>query len=163
MRREERVTVQGPVKKQQPDGMSHRGSCARATHGAVERMGVDGRYNAWRRGAPGPDAHGNAATEGVDDRRAEVRGQRRPSNDPCTHQHSPSTPTTGLRKRGDDTRGRRVTVQGPVKKQQPDGMSHGGGGGGGPWRLRIPLPSVRSGTQKWAPPDGVIGPPRGEA
>ena len=25
MRREERVTVQGPVKKQQPDGMSHRG------------------------------------------------------------------------------------------------------------------------------------------
>ena len=30
MRREERVTVQGPVKKQQPDGMSHRGvhSCS---------------------------------------------------------------------------------------------------------------------------------------
>ena len=26
MRREERVTVQGPVKEQQPDGMSHRGS-----------------------------------------------------------------------------------------------------------------------------------------
>ena len=26
MRREERVTVQGPVKKQQPDGMSHRGA-----------------------------------------------------------------------------------------------------------------------------------------
>ena len=25
MRREERVTVQGPVKKQQPDGMSHMG------------------------------------------------------------------------------------------------------------------------------------------
>ena len=25
MRREERMTVQGPVKKQQPDGMSHRG------------------------------------------------------------------------------------------------------------------------------------------
>ena len=23
-----------------------------------------------------------------------------------------------------------MTVQGPVKKQQPDGMSHGGGGGG---------------------------------
>ena len=30
MRREERVTVQGPVKEQQPDGMSHRGAlCAR--------------------------------------------------------------------------------------------------------------------------------------
>ena len=25
MRRDERVTVQGPVKEQQPDGMSHRG------------------------------------------------------------------------------------------------------------------------------------------
>ena len=24
-----------------------------------------------------------------------------------------------------------MTVQGPVKEQQPDGMSHGGGGGGG--------------------------------
>ena len=28
MRREERVTVQGPVKEQQPDGMSHRGDVA---------------------------------------------------------------------------------------------------------------------------------------
>ena len=28
MRREERVTVQGPVKEQQPDGMSHRGGVA---------------------------------------------------------------------------------------------------------------------------------------
>ena len=28
MRREERVTVQGPVKKQQPDGMSHRGGAS---------------------------------------------------------------------------------------------------------------------------------------
>ena len=59
--------------------------------------------------------------------------------------HSPGTPTTGLRERGNDTsrstgrsgrqnaatrrnmrREERVTVQGPVKKQQPDGMSHGG-------------------------------------
>ena len=56
-------------------------------------------------------------------------------------QHSPSTPTTGLCERGNDTsrstgrsgrqkaatrrnmrREERVTVQGPVKKQQPDGM-----------------------------------------
>ena len=63
-------------------------------------------------------------------------------------QHSPNTPTTGLRERGNDTRrstgrsGRQnaatrrnmrrdewMTVQGPVKKQQPDGMSHRGGGG----------------------------------
>ena len=62
-------------------------------------------------------------------------------------QHSPSTPTTGLCKRGNDTskstgrsgrqnavtrrnmrREGQVTVQGPVKEQQPDGMSHRGGG-----------------------------------
>ena len=64
-------------------------------------------------------------------------------------QHSPNTPTTGLCERGNDTsrstgrsgrqnaatrrnmrREERGTVQGPVKKQQPDGMSHRGGGGG---------------------------------
>ena len=68
---------------------------------------------------------------------------------PCHIQHSPNTPTTGLRERGNDTskstgrsgrqkaatrrnmrREERVTVQGPVKEQQPDGMSHRGGGGG---------------------------------
>ena len=35
-------------------------------------------------------------------------------------------------------RDERVTVQGPVKKQRPDGMSHGGGGGGQrprPWAM----------------------------
>ena len=66
-------------------------------------------------------------------------------------QHSPGTPTAGLRERGNDTsrstgrsgrqnaatrrnmrRDERVTVQGPVNKQQPDGMSHRGGGGGFP-------------------------------
>ena len=30
----------------------------------------------------------------------------------------------------------RVTVQGPVKEQQPDGMSHGGGGGGHGGRVK---------------------------
>ena len=64
---------------------------------------------------------------------------------PCHIQHSPGTPTTGLRERGNDTskstgrssrqkaatlgnmrREERVTVQGPVKQQQPDGMSHRG-------------------------------------
>ena len=62
-------------------------------------------------------------------------------------QHSPNTPNTGLRERGNDTskstgrsgrqnaatrrnmrREERVTVRGSVKKQQPDGMPHGGGG-----------------------------------
>ena len=44
--------------------------------------GEDGRYNAWRSGAPGPHAHGNAARQVVDDWRAEVHGQQKPSNDP---------------------------------------------------------------------------------
>ena len=63
--------------------------------------------------------------------------------------HGPGTPTTGLREHGNDTsrstgrsgrqnaatrrnmrREERVTVQGPVKEQQPDGVSHRGGGGG---------------------------------
>ena len=45
MRREERVTVQGPVKEQQPDGMSHRG--ARSSHGTL--LGdLDGRQS-WQR------------------------------------------------------------------------------------------------------------------
>ena len=71
----------------------------------------------------------------------------RANGTPCHIQHSPNTPTTGLRKRGNDTskstgrssrqkaatrrnmrREERVTVQGPVKEQQPDGMSHRGGG-----------------------------------
>ena len=49
MRREERVTVQGPVKEQQPDGMSHRGPrfrvVWRGTPGAVRssRDGGGGR------------------------------------------------------------------------------------------------------------------------
>ena len=61
-------------------------------------QGVDGWYNAWRTGAPGPHAHGNAARQVVDDRRAaEVHGQQKPSNDPRNNQHSPGTPTTGHR------------------------------------------------------------------
>ena len=77
-------------------------------------------------------------------------GRRRRANGTSRHiQHSPSTPTTGLRERGNDTsrstgrsgrqnaatrrnmrREDRVTVQGPVKEQQPDGMLHRGFGGG---------------------------------
>ena len=55
--------------------------------------GVDGWYNARRSGAPGPHAHGNAARQVLDDRRAEVRGQRKPS----TPAHNLGTPTTGHR------------------------------------------------------------------
>ena len=64
---------------------------------------------------------------------------------PATSSTAPAHQTTGLRERGNDTskstgrsgrqkaatrrnmrREERVTVQGPVKKQQPGGMSHGG-------------------------------------
>ena len=83
----------------------------------------------------------------MDGLRTEVCGQQKQSNDPRNNQHNPNTPTstTGLRERGNDTsrstgrsgrqkaaircnirREERVTVQGPVKKQQPDGMSHRG-------------------------------------
>ena len=60
-------------------------------------QGVDGRYNAWKSGAPGPHAHGNAARQAVDVLRTEVWGQQKPSNDPRNNQHSPNTPTTGRR------------------------------------------------------------------
>ena len=71
-------------------------------------------------------------------------------------QHSSNTPTTGLRERGNNTskstsrsgrqkaatrrnmrREERVTVRGPVKEQQPNGMSHRGPDHPTPWgRIR---------------------------
>ena len=55
-------------------------------------QGVDGRYNARRSGAPGPRAHGNAVTQVVDDRRAEVRGAgetvKRPPQQPAQPRHA---------------------------------------------------------------------------
>ena len=64
---------------------------------------------------------------------------------PCHNQHSPSTPTTGLRERGNDTsrstgrsgqQNATTRRKSPVKKQQPDGMSHRGAGGPHVWLLR---------------------------
>ena len=43
---------------------------------------VDGRYHARRSGAPGPHAHVDPVRQAVDDHRAEVRAQQKPSNDP---------------------------------------------------------------------------------
>ena len=76
------------------------------------------------------------------------RGHRERTNGTRRNHHSPGTPTTGLRERGNATsrstgrsgrqnaatrrnmrREERVTVQGPVKEPQPDGMSHGGSAG----------------------------------
>ena len=74
-------------------------------------------------------------------------GSKNRKTTPATASTTPSVPTTGLRWRGNDTskstgrsgrqnaatrrnmrRDDRVTVQGPVKKQRPDGMSHRGAG-----------------------------------
>ena len=82
-------------------------------------------------------------------------------------QHSPNTPTTGLRERRNDTskstgrsgrqkaatrhnmrREERVTVQGPVKEQQPDGMSYRGSWRGPPSEPPHPPPPQRSIFQK---------------
>ena len=61
-------------------------------------QGVDSRYNVRRSGAPGPHAHGIVGRQVVDDQScAEVRGHRKPSNDPRSNQHNPGTPTTGHR------------------------------------------------------------------
>ena len=106
----------------------------------------------------------------------------------CHIQHSPNTPT-GLRERGNDTskstgrsgrqkvatrrnmrREERVTVQGPVKEQQPDGMSHRGEGEGGVLGVRAqdnPLHNFADGPPTHhAPPtsfgeimDGGTSPP----
>ena len=74
---------------------------------------------------------------------AQLLGAACANGTPCHIQHSPNTPTTGLRERRNDTskstgrqkaatrrnmrREERVTVQGPIKERQPDGMSHMGG------------------------------------
>ena len=86
--------------------------------------GVQGGYNARRSGAPGPHAHGNAVRQVVDDRRAEVRGQQKPPNDPHRNQHSPGTPTTGLRECGNNTS--RSTAA--VRTQRPDAACEGNNG-----------------------------------
>ena len=116
------------------------------THGNTARQVMDGLWTEARgqqkqSSNPGNNQHNlNTPTTG---RRWRANGT------PCHIQHSPGTPTTGLRERGNDTsqstgrsgrqkaatrrnmrREEQVTVQGPVKKQQPDGMSHRGGGGG---------------------------------
>ena len=88
-----------------------------------------------------------------------------PHGTSCHIQHSPGTPTTGLHERGNDTsrstgrsgrqkaatrrnmrREERVTVQAPVKKQQPDGMLHMGRMGGREGRSRFGAPAYPSGA-----------------
>ena len=94
--------------------------------------------------SPSGDAHGNAARHVADDLNAEgewaAQPVNRPLQPPARQLLSPAdalmTPARApaaaadRTQRPDATCEERVTVQGPVKKQQPDGMSHGGGGGG---------------------------------
>ena len=49
MRREEWVTVQGPVKMQQPDGMSHRGGrvCIYHTNTIIFSLASSSAYEPW--------------------------------------------------------------------------------------------------------------------
>ena len=65
---------------------------------------VDGPDSAWRNRAPGP--HRNRARQAMDSRQKAAT-------------------------RGNMQREERVTAQGPVKEQQPDGMSHRGSQRGG--------------------------------
>ena len=86
---------------------------------------VDGRDNAWRSRAPGPHAHGNTVRQmaACGQRRVDSKNSQKTlattstttirqllgateahtAHTPCHNQHSPSTPTTGLRERGNDT------------------------------------------------------------
>ena len=116
---------------------------------------VDGPDSAWRNRAPGP--HRNTARQAMDGLWTEARGQQTQSNDPANNQHNPQYANywaprtrkrhqqehrpqrpTERRTRRNMRRDERGTVQGPVKEQQPDGMSHRGGGGGCVWRGRAP-------------------------
>ena len=93
-----------------------------------------------RGGVPGPHAHGNVG-EACGGRPAcggvwAAKSVRRPpaAQPKCTnYRGNDTTRSTGpsgrqsAATRRSTRTGERVTIQGPVKKPQPDGMSHGGG------------------------------------
>ena len=62
MRREERVTVQGPVKEQQPDGMSHRGGGKRPCSGQRVSPSPSPSSPIPKRSCPGPQRARRAHT-----------------------------------------------------------------------------------------------------
>ena len=107
------------------------------THGNTARQVMDGLWTE----AHGQQKQSNDAGNNQHNLNTSITGRH--------IQRSPGTPTTGLRERGNNTsrstgrsgrqnaatqrnmrREERVTVQGPVKKQQPDGMSPRGAGDG---------------------------------
>ena len=90
--------------------------------------------------------------------RKALSGLRKHGNDT-----SKSTGCTGRRKAATRRRTRReerVTVQGPVKKQQPDGISHRGGGGG---KGRVGAWLINTGPHLKLPSQGPRLPPSARA
>ena len=75
-----------------PCSAKHAGRYAGAHATRVNRngaQGVDGRDNARSGGAPGPHTRGSVTRRVVEARRAEARGQRKPSDGTRRNQHSP--------------------------------------------------------------------------
>ena len=134
-----------PAKCTPPATIKDRGQRA-AVHTCDPRsagaQGVDGRDNARKSGAPGPHILGHAARHAVDDRRC--MGSENRQTTPAATSTAPvhqllgsvnaETRPAGAQaaeptKRSDPTQPQGeewVTLQGPVKKQQPDRMSHRG-------------------------------------
>ena len=121
------------MKKQQPDGPHAHRNTARQV---VDDQNAEGSGRQRPRNDPRSNQHNP---------RSNQHNPRSNQHNPRSNQHNPGTPTTGLRQRENDSsrnvggsgrqnaatrrsmrREERVTVQGPVKKQQPDGMSHRG-------------------------------------
>ena len=104
------MTVQGPVKEQPPDGTSQGGP-----HGG----------GWWTTGAMG-GGRGQQATAAqppaAQPARPPVRRLRGSADALTAPAGTPAAAAVGTQR--PDQREERVTVQGPVKKQQPDGMSH---------------------------------------
>ena len=60
------------------------------------------------------------------------------ANAETTPAGAPAAAADRTQRRRNMRRDERVTVQGPVKEQRPDGMSHRGGGGTDPGRVMVP-------------------------
>ena len=109
-----------------PVDMAHtHTSLAPAHRGAQENCG--GTRTTQQDEMRGPvRAHGRQVTPVRRKREAAALRQQQPQNDPHTNQPRCSGRQNAATRRSTQSE-ERVTVQGPVKKQQPDGMPHRGG------------------------------------
>ena len=153
--------IKRPALPAQPQCTNHWAPLTRKRHHKEHRPqrpseSIDSTQHAKGRAGDCPGPRQETATRRNVTQRAQGGGGGA-NGTPCHIQHSSNTPTTGLRERGNDTskstgrsvrqkaatrrnmrREKRVTVQGPVKEQQPDGMSHRGQPGWGPGHPNIP-------------------------